>query len=76
MSPTRQPKCTKRSSCCFSGGGRGGGFNKGKAPRDASGAVVIFLIRNYIRAAKLFYECLLVCNHYLAVDKLLLQLIF
>lgn len=27
------PGVTKWCFCCFSGGGRGGGFNKGKAPR-------------------------------------------
>lgn len=30
----RPAHCTKSCSYCFSGSGRGGGFNKGKAPRD------------------------------------------
>lgn len=41
---------------CFSGGGRGGGFNKGKAPRQASGAVDILFICIYLRAAKLTFS--------------------
>lgn len=40
-------QCAKSSSYCFSGGARGG-FNKGKAPRYASGAVVI-IFNLYLR---------------------------